>query len=100
VIRSSSQTSPKGAGCNAWGKTEAAAIREAHDAIAAWIKAAKSMKRAHGVDLLGHALFQAATASASAKGPGFPGPLIACHHRRRLMLFKFETPSCSSLCGC
>jgi len=29
-----------------WGKTEAAAIREAHDAIAAWIKAAKGMKRA------------------------------------------------------
>jgi predicted RNase H-like HicB family nuclease len=37
---------PDLAGCNAWGKTEAAAIREAHDAIAAWIKAAKSMKRA------------------------------------------------------
>src|ERR1035437_104636 len=34
------------AGCNAWGKTEAEAIREAHDAIATWIKAAKSMKRA------------------------------------------------------
>ncbi len=33
-------------GCNAWGKTEAAAISEAHDAIAAWIKAARSMKRA------------------------------------------------------
>jgi predicted RNase H-like HicB family nuclease len=32
-------------GCNAWGKTETAAIREVHDAIAAWIKAAKSMKR-------------------------------------------------------
>ena len=32
-------------GCNAWGKTEADAIREAHDAITAWIKAAKSMKR-------------------------------------------------------
>ena len=28
------------------GKTEGTAIREAHDAIAAWIKAAKSMKRA------------------------------------------------------
>ena len=37
---------PDLAGCNAWGKTEATAIREAHDAIAAWIKAAKSMKRA------------------------------------------------------
>jgi len=36
---------PDLAGCNAWGKTEAEAIREAHDAIAAWIKAAKSMKR-------------------------------------------------------
>lgn len=33
-------------GCSAWGKTEVDAIREAHDAIAAWIKAAKSMKRA------------------------------------------------------
>lgn len=33
-------------GCNAWGKTEAEAIREVHDAIAAWTKAAKSMKRA------------------------------------------------------
>jgi antitoxin HicB len=33
-------------GCNAWGKTEVDAIREAHDAIAAWIKAAKGMKRA------------------------------------------------------
>jgi predicted RNase H-like HicB family nuclease len=37
---------PDLAGCNACGKTEAEAIREAHDAIAAWIKAAKSMKRA------------------------------------------------------
>ncbi len=33
-------------GCNAWGKTEVEAIREAHNAIVAWIKAAKSMKRA------------------------------------------------------
>jgi len=33
-------------GCSAWGKTEVQAISEAHDAIAAWIKAAKSMKRA------------------------------------------------------
>jgi antitoxin HicB len=33
-------------GCSAWGKTEADAIREAQDAIAAWIMAAKSMKRA------------------------------------------------------
>lgn len=32
--------------CNAWGKTEAEAIREAQDAIAAWIKVARSMKRA------------------------------------------------------
>lgn len=36
---------PDLAGCSAWGKTEIEAIREAHDAIAAWIKAAKSMKR-------------------------------------------------------
>jgi predicted RNase H-like HicB family nuclease len=36
---------PDLAGCNAWGKTVAEAIREAHDAIDAWIKAAKSMKR-------------------------------------------------------
>lgn len=33
-------------GCNAWGRTEAETIREAHDAIAAWIKATKSIKRA------------------------------------------------------
>ena len=33
-------------GCNAWGKTEVDAIREARNAIAAWVKAAKSMKRA------------------------------------------------------
>lgn len=33
-------------GCNAWGNTETEAIRETHDAIAAWIKAAKSVKRA------------------------------------------------------
>ena len=33
-------------GCSAWGKTEVEAIREAHDAIAAWIRVAKSMKRA------------------------------------------------------
>jgi len=32
-------------GCNACGETEADAIREAHDAIAAWIKAARKMKR-------------------------------------------------------
>lgn len=32
-------------GCNAWGKTEADAIGEAHQAIAAWTKAARSMKR-------------------------------------------------------
>ncbi len=33
-------------GCNAWGKTEVEAIRETRDAIAAWIKSAKNMKRA------------------------------------------------------
>jgi predicted RNase H-like HicB family nuclease len=33
-------------GCSAWGKTEADAILEVHDAIAAWIRAARSMKRA------------------------------------------------------
>jgi predicted RNase H-like HicB family nuclease len=38
---------PDLAGCNAWGRTEAAAIRAARDAIAAWSKAAKSMKRAN-----------------------------------------------------
>ena len=37
---------PDLAGCNAWGKTEVEAIREVRDAIAAWIKAARSMKRA------------------------------------------------------
>lgn len=36
---------PDLSGCSAWGKTEVEAIREARDAIAAWIKAAKSMKR-------------------------------------------------------
>lgn len=29
-------------GCSAWGVSEADAIEEAHDAIATWIKAAKS----------------------------------------------------------
>ena len=29
-------------GCSAWGATEAEAIEEAHDAVAAWIKAAKA----------------------------------------------------------
>lgn len=29
-------------GCSAWGSSEADAINEAHDAIAAWLKAAKS----------------------------------------------------------
>jgi predicted RNase H-like HicB family nuclease len=29
-------------GCSAWGTSEADAINEAHDAIAAWLKAAKS----------------------------------------------------------
>lgn len=33
-------------GCSAVGDTEADAIREAHDAIAAWIKAARSVGRA------------------------------------------------------
>ena len=40
---------PELAGCNAWGKTKADAIHEVHqvhDAIAAWIKTAKNMKRA------------------------------------------------------
>ena len=37
---------PDLSGCSAWGKTEVEAIREARAAIAAWIKAAKSMKRA------------------------------------------------------
>ena len=36
---------PDLAGCSAWGRTEVEAIHEAHDAIAAWIKAARSMKR-------------------------------------------------------
>jgi predicted RNase H-like HicB family nuclease len=36
---------PDLAGCSAWGKTESEAIREARDAIEAWVKAAKSAKR-------------------------------------------------------
>lgn len=32
-------------GCSAWGKTEAEAAREAQDAIAAWLQAAKAAKR-------------------------------------------------------
>ncbi|MBS0439206.1 MAG: type II toxin-antitoxin system HicB family antitoxin [Proteobacteria bacterium] len=32
-------------GCSAWGKTEAEAAREAQDAIAAWLQAAKVAKR-------------------------------------------------------
>lgn len=32
-------------GCTAWGTTEAEAAREAQDAIAAWLAAAKSAKR-------------------------------------------------------
>jgi predicted RNase H-like HicB family nuclease len=32
-------------GCSAVGDTAADAVREAHDAIAAWLKAARSMKR-------------------------------------------------------
>ena len=36
---------PDLAGCSAWGKTEAEAIREARDAIEAWIKAVKGAKR-------------------------------------------------------
>ncbi|MBK7474426.1 MAG: type II toxin-antitoxin system HicB family antitoxin [Betaproteobacteria bacterium] len=37
---------PDLAGCSAWGKTEVEAIHEAHDAIAAWIKAAKEHEAA------------------------------------------------------
>ncbi len=33
-------------GCSAWGATEAEAIAQAHDASAAWIKAAKAAGRA------------------------------------------------------
>lgn len=33
-------------GCSAWGADEAEAIREAHDAIGAWLKAAKAAGRA------------------------------------------------------
>lgn len=36
---------PDLAGCSAWGKTEAEAIREARHAIEAWIKAARSARR-------------------------------------------------------
>ncbi|MDN5924258.1 MAG: type II toxin-antitoxin system HicB family antitoxin [Xanthomonadales bacterium] len=32
-------------GCSAWGETEAEAAREAQDAIAAWLQAAKAAKR-------------------------------------------------------
>ncbi len=32
-------------GCSAWGKTEADAAREAQDAIAAWLQAARAAKR-------------------------------------------------------
>ena len=32
-------------GCSAWGASEAKAINEAHDAIGAWLKAAKSANR-------------------------------------------------------
>ena len=32
-------------GCSAWGKTEAEAAREAQDAIAAWLQAARAAKR-------------------------------------------------------
>lgn len=32
-------------GCSAWGADEAEAIREAHDAIGAWLKAAKAAGR-------------------------------------------------------
>lgn len=32
-------------GCSAWGDTEAEAAREAQDAIAAWLQAAKAAKR-------------------------------------------------------
>lgn len=33
-------------GCSAWGETEADAIREAHDAISAWLEAAQAAGRA------------------------------------------------------
>jgi predicted RNase H-like HicB family nuclease len=33
-------------GCSAWGATETAAVREARDAIASWIQAAKATGRA------------------------------------------------------
>lgn len=33
-------------GCSAWGETEVEAAREAQDAIAAWLQAAKAAKRA------------------------------------------------------
>lgn len=33
-------------GCCAWGETEAEAVREAQDAIAAWLQAARVAKRA------------------------------------------------------
>jgi antitoxin HicB len=36
---------PDLAGCSAWGRTEAEAIREARDAIDAWLKAARNAKR-------------------------------------------------------
>lgn len=32
-------------GCSAWGATEAEAIAEAHDAVGAWLKAAKAAGR-------------------------------------------------------
>ncbi len=36
---------PDLAGCSSWGKTDAEAIREARDAIEAWIKATRSARR-------------------------------------------------------
>ena len=38
-------TVPDLPGCSAWGKTEADAIKECHDAIGAWLKAAKAAGR-------------------------------------------------------
>ena len=39
-------TVPDLPGCSAWGETEADAIREAHEAIAAWLEAAQAAGRA------------------------------------------------------
>ena len=39
-------TVPDLPGCSAWGESEAEAIREVHDAIAAWLEAAQAASRA------------------------------------------------------